>query len=158
MSSVMSPAMSTEEAVVERWVELTLNSYPAETLSFLSGEQDAFRNPVGQTLRKSLAALVHEVLGAMDNGRMLEALDALVRMRAVQNFSPADAVRFVFALRAAIREATGAVPESLHSRVDELALMTFDQYMSCREQIFQLRVNELRSRMHYALASEEEEE
>jgi hypothetical protein len=67
-------------------------------------------------------------------------------------------VRFVFTLRAAIGEATGAVSESMHSRIDELALMTFEKYVSCREQIFQLRVNELRSRMDYVLASEEAEE
>ena len=154
----MNPLMSTEEAVVELWVERTLRSYPVETLWFLSGEQDPFRNPVGQTLRKGLAVLAGEVLGAMNKDRMMEALDALVRMRAVQDFSPADAVRFVFTLRAAIGEATGAVSESMHSRIDELALMTFDKYVSCREQIFQLRVNELRSRMDYALASEEAEE
>ena len=150
--------MSTEEAVVELWVERTLRSYPVETLSFLGGEQDPFRNPVGQTLRKGLDVLTREVLGAMNKDRMMEALDALVRMRAVQDFSPADAVRFVFTLRTAIGEATGAVSESMHSRIDELALMTFDKYVSCREQIFQLRVNELRSRMDYALASGEEEE
>ncbi|MFP5207122.1 MAG: RsbRD N-terminal domain-containing protein [Acidobacteriota bacterium] len=150
--------MSAEETIVELWMERTLRSYPVETLSFLGGEQDPFRNPVGQTLRKSLEVLAREVLGAMNKDRMMEALDALVRMRAVQDFSPADAVRFVFILRAAIRETTGAVSDSMHSRIDELALMTFDKYAGCREQIFQLRVNELRSRMDYALAGEEEEE
>ncbi|MFP5249362.1 MAG: RsbRD N-terminal domain-containing protein [Acidobacteriota bacterium] len=150
--------MSAEETIAELWMERTLRSYPVETLSFLGGEQDPFRNPVGQTLRKSLEVLAREVLGAMNKDRMMEALDALVRMRAVQDFSPADAVRFVFILRAAIRETTGAVSDSMHSRIDELALMTFDKYAGCREQIFQLRVNELRSRMDYALAGEEEEE
>ena len=150
--------MSVDEAIVERWVERTLTSYPAETLPFLSGEQDPFRNPVGQTLRKNLATLVHELLGTMDKNRIAEALDALVRMRAVQNFSPADAVRFVFGLREVIQGTSGVVPESLQSRIDELALMTFDQYMSCREQIFELRVNELRSRTRYAVSGEGETE
>lgn len=154
----MSPLMSAEEAIVELWMERTLRSYPVETLEFLEGEQDPFRNPVGQTLRKGLEVLAREVLGAMNKDRMMEALDAIVRMRAVQDFSPVDAVRFVFILRAAIRETAGAVSESIHSRIDELALMTFDKYAGCREQIFQLRVNELRSRMDYTLASEEEEE
>ncbi len=123
-----------------------MESYPAETLSFLSGEQDPFSNPVGHTLRENLATLVHELLGPMDRQSIAPALDALIRLRAVQKFTPADAVRFVFGLRAAIQEVSGSVPESLQGRIDELALMAFDQYMSCREQIFELRAKELRFR------------
>jgi hypothetical protein len=123
-----------------------MESYPAETLSFLSGEQDPFSNPVGHTLRESLATLVHELLGPMDKQSIASALDALIRLRAVQKFTPADAVRFVFGLRGAVQEVSGSVPESLQGRIDELALMAFDQYMSCREQISELRVKELRFR------------
>ena len=150
--------MSVDEAIVERWVERTLASYPAETLPFLSGEQDPFRNPVGHNLRKNLSTLAHEVLGTMDKHRIAEALDALVRMRAVQKFGPADAVSFVFGLRAVMQESSGTVSESMQSRIDELALMAFDQYMSCREQLFELRVNELRNRMRYAVSGEGETE
>ena len=146
--------MSMEEAIVERWVEKSLSSYPAQTHSFLRGEPDPFRNPVGHTLRRSLGVLVREILGEMDKHRLAEALDAIVRVRAVQNFSPAEAVCFVFLLRAAIQETTGAISEALHHRIDELALMAFDLYMSCREQIFDLRVNELRGRMRQAAFSE----
>ena len=143
--------MSVDEAIAERWSERTLASYPAEMLSFLSGDQDPFRNPVGHTLRKNLAALVHELLGKMDKNRIADSLDALVRMRAVQNFSPADAVRFIFELRAVIRDVSGAVEESLQNRIDELALMAFDQYSACREQIFELRKKELRFRAQCAV-------
>ena len=136
--------MSADAAIVERWVERTLKSYPAEMLSFLGGEQDPFSNPVGHTLRENLATLVHELLGTMDKDRIASALDGLVRMRAVQNFSPAEALHFVFDLRSVIGEVSGAVSEPLQGRIDELALMAFDQYMACRERIFELRVNELR--------------
>jgi hypothetical protein len=150
--------MSREEAIVERWVAQTLSSYPAETRAFLSGEQDPFRNPVGHTLRKSLTELAHEVLGEMDRDRVAKVLDALIRLRAVQNFGPAGAVGFVFGLRAAMQETAGAVSETLQRRIDELALMAFEQYMSCREQVFELRVNELRSRMRCAAAGRGEAE
>lgn len=150
--------MSVDVDIVERWVEQTLQSYPAETLPFLRGEQDPFRNPVGHALKENLAILAHELLGTMDRKRIAEALDAIVRVRAVQNFSPAGAVRFVFGLREAIQETSGAVPESLQSRIDELALMAFDQYMSCREEIFRLRMNELRLRARYAAPGEGETE
>lgn len=148
--------MSVDGAIVERWVEQTLQSYAAETLSFLRGEQDPFRNPVGHALQENLAILADELLGSMDRNRIAHALDTLVRVRAVQNFSPADALRFVFELRAVIGEVRGAVPDALQSRIDELALMAFDQYMSCREQIFELRIKELRMRARYAATGEGE--
>ena len=146
--------MSAEAAIVERWVDRTLKSYPSEMHSFLGGEQDPFRNPVGNTLRENLAVLVHELLGTMDKQKIAGALDELVRMRAVQNFTPAEALRFVFDLRPLISEGAGAVSVPLQSRIDELALMAFDQYMSCRERIFELRINELRLWARSAAAGE----
>lgn len=133
--------------IVERWVERTMASYPAEMLPFLSSEKDPFRNPVGHALRENLATLAAELLGTMNRQAIAPALDALIRLRAVQSFSPAEAVRFVFDLRSVVQEASGAIPESLQSRIDELALMAFDQYMKCREQIFELRAREPRSRV-----------
>lgn len=149
--------MSLELAILDRWIERTLKSYPEGMHAFLGGEQDPFRNPVGHTLRENLATLLHELMGTMDRNRVAPALDALVRVRAVQNFSPADAVRFVFGLRQAIFEVSGAVPDWLEGRIDELALMAFDQYMRCREQIFELRAKELRQRARYAMFAEGEE-
>ena len=146
--------MSAEAAIVDRWVDRTLKSYPSEMHSFLGGEQDPFRNPVGNTLRENLAVLVHELLGTMDKQKIAGALDELVRMRAVQNFTPAEALRFVFDLRPLISEGAGAVSVPLQSRIDELALMAFDQYMSCRERIFELRINELRLWARSAAAGE----
>ncbi len=142
--------MSASGAIVERWVQRTMESYPAETFSFLTDEKDPFQNPVGYTLRENLATLVHELLGQMDKQSIAPALDSMVRLRAVQNFTPANAVRFVFGLRTAIHEVSGGVPESLQNRIDELALMAFDQYMTCREQIFELRAKELRFRAQCA--------
>jgi hypothetical protein len=145
----MSVSGAIAEIVAERWIERTLASYPAETLPFLSGEQDPFRNPAGHVLKESLTMLARELLGEMDEKAMAPALDALVRLRAVQDFRPSDALRFIFDLREVVAEVTGEVPRALENRIDELALMAFDQYMACRDQIAGLRQKELRSRMQY---------
>ncbi|MFP5210620.1 MAG: RsbRD N-terminal domain-containing protein [Acidobacteriota bacterium] len=146
--------MSVEAVIVERWVDRALKSYPSEMHSFLGGEKDPFRNPVGNTFRENLAALVHELLGTMDKEKIAGALDGLVRLRAVQNFTPGEALHFVFDLRPVIGEVSGAISDPLQSRIDELALMAFDQYMSCRERIFELRINELRMWARSAAAGE----
>jgi hypothetical protein len=146
----MSVSGAIAEIVAERWIERTLESYPAEMLPLLGGEQDPFRNPAGHAIKESLNTLARELLGEMDKTAIAAALDALVRLRAVQDFRPSEALRFVFDLRDVVAEVTGEVPQALESRIDELALMAFDQYMACRDQIAGLREKELRFRMQYA--------
>ncbi|MFP5229640.1 MAG: RsbRD N-terminal domain-containing protein [Acidobacteriota bacterium] len=144
------PGTSQIEAIAERWVSFSMNSWPGAGRPLLSTEKDPFRNPVGSTLRSNLYILAHEVLGEMQEAPVAAALDAVIHLRAVQDLSPSDAVRFVFDLRVAIDEVAGAVPESLHARIDALALLAFSQYTRCREQIFELRVREIRFRAECA--------
>jgi hypothetical protein len=146
----MSVSGAIAEIVAERWIERTLASYPAEAHSLLSGELDPFRNPAGHVLKESLTTLARELLGEMDEETIVPALDALVRLRAVQDFRPSGALHFIFDLRDAVAEVAGEVPRALESRIDELALMAFDQYMACRDQIAGLREKELRFRMQCA--------
>jgi len=143
--------MNAEAEIAERWLESTVASYPAKVQPFLAAEQDPFRNPVGSTLRRSLAAIVRESLGAMDMQALSVAVDELIRLRAVQDFTPREALRFIFDLRTAAAESGVAVPADFPSRVDEIALLAFDKYMACREQIFDLRTRELRLRMQSAV-------
>ena len=142
----MSVSGAVSEIIAERWIERTLAAYPAEILPFLSGEHDRFRNPVGQVIRENLTTLAHELLGAMDDRAIAPAVDVLVRMRAVQDFSPSAALRFIFDLRPVIAEVCGEVTPQIDGRIDELAMMAFDRYMACREQIASLREKELRVR------------
>jgi hypothetical protein len=143
----MSGSEAISEVVAKEWIKLTLASYPGEIRPSLSGEHDRFRNPAGHTIEESLTTLARELLGAMNERAVAVAIDAVVRLRAVQDFSPSAALRFVFDLRAVIAQVCGEVAPQLDCRIDELALMAFDRYMACREQIAALREKELRSRV-----------
>lgn len=143
----MSVAEETSEVLAKRWFERTAASYRGPTIA---GDEDPFRNPVAHTLRESLTTLARELTGAMNEASVAPALDAVVRLRAVQDFSPAEAVSFVFELRSLLREEGCPGSELMETRIDELALMAFDTYMKCREQIFELRAKELRLQAQYA--------
>ena len=137
--------MSARVAILERWIAETIASYPAATAPFLAAESDPFRNPVGHTVRQSLATLLDELQGEMDLERIAPALDALVRLRAVQDLSPSQAVGFVFLLKPILRELAPEEDQiALTDRIDRLALMAFDKYMQCREQLAEVRMNEWR--------------
>jgi RsbRD-like negative regulator of sigma factor len=132
-------------AIAERWLAETLRTYPDETAQFLTRERDPFRNPVGAALREALPALVDGLFEEMDSGSVARALEGVIRIRAVQNFSASEAVRFVFLLKPALRAELPAGPEieaDLDRRVDEIALAAFDLYARCREQIYEVQLHE----------------
>ena len=158
-----------KEAVVSQWLARALHTYPEHTSRFLHQEKDRFRNPIGHAFREALAALLDELLGGMNAGRITQVLDGIVRIRAVQDFTPARAVGFVFLLKGTIRDALHSPPHptslavggedkgeggrrpdaltDLEDRIDEMALLAFDVFMRCREQLYEVRANEARRRL-----------
>jgi hypothetical protein len=136
-----------KRSIAQEWLERTAATYPQQTLRLLLREKDQFRNPVGHALRKELPVLTAELLGEMDRARVSAALESIVRIRAVQNFSASESVSFVFLLKEILRERwAGRERErvTVEARIDAAALMAFDLYMQCREKIYQLMADEAR--------------
>ncbi len=139
------------QAVVHKWLACTLRTYPEQTARFLLQTQDPFRNPAGRVFRECLPALFEELAGAFDAGRIRSILDEIVHLRAVQDFTPSQAVGFLFPLKAILREEVDSRDSSLavlDERIDEAALLAFDLYMRCRAQIQEIKANEARRRVH----------
>ncbi len=131
------------DAIVEPWFARTAESYPELTARFLAAEADRFRNPVGHSLRQNLALLAAELLGEMDEGKIAAALDGIVRIRAVQDFSPSEAVGFVFLVKPLIRELVPSPDyDFFDKRIDQMVLLAFEAYVRCREQLADIRVHE----------------
>ncbi len=138
------------DAIAQEWLERTAATYPRQTVQLLLREQDAFRNPIGHALRKELPVLTAELLGEMDQTRLAAALESIVRIRAVQNFSASESVGFVFLLKPILRERwTGGEADraAVEARIDAAALMAFDLYMKCREKIYEVVADEARRRV-----------
>ena len=146
------------EALAGRWRELVMESYPPEAVAFLRQEKDGFRNPVGATIRRSIDELTGALITGASHESSSGALDAMVRMRSVQNFSPAQTVGFVFLFRRALADVLGeelsAVPAAelmgLIARLEDLALDAWDRYAACRDKVSDLRAREAVART-YAL-------
>ena len=140
--------MQTKAAIAQQWLERALRTYSGQSAAFLAGEQDAFRNPIGHTLRNSLAILLDELLLGMDAARVEAALDPLIQIRAVEDCTPGRALEFLFQLKPILREhVSGLDLELLNARIDEMVLVAFNLYLKYRERTFEARANEARRRV-----------
>ncbi|OGW76359.1 MAG: hypothetical protein A3J72_00065 [Nitrospirae bacterium RIFCSPHIGHO2_02_FULL_40_19] len=162
-----------KSAILDRWHDAVLDTYPSDTSGFLKGQKNSFLNPVGSTIFQGIENLFEELLcennpiplyepwplvngseGGLSGERASLFLDNIIRIRAVQEFTPSQSVAFVLLLKNAIREELKSelverqlLEELLffESKIDDMALLSFDIYMKCREKLFQLKVNELQS-------------
>ena len=146
-------------AIIKNWFTLAVETYPPDTASFLKKQKDPFANPVGRTISQGLEALFNELLKEMDHETIISFLDPIIRIRAIQNFSPAQAVSFIFLLKKAIREniKKEALEEQLfnelllfESKIDQLVMIAFNLYMQCKEKIYDLKANEMRNSTYKA--------
>ena len=141
--------------IQKRWLALIIDTYPADSQRFLREQKDRFANPVGTALARAVETLYHELLHGMNSEKVDSALDEIVRIRAVQDFSPARAMTFIFLLKKVLREELyQEIKESraawedvlaLEARVDEMALRGFDLYMNCREKVYEIRAREAKN-------------
>jgi len=138
------------DAILERWFQEVLATYPKDTARFLAGGGDPFANPVGHTVREGLGRLFDALFTDEPATELSAAVDGIVRIRAVQEFKPSAAVGFIYTLKGILREelAAAELPAAelavLDNGVDRLALVAFDVYMQCREKIFEIRVREIK--------------
>lgn len=139
------------ERILNSWFESIINTYPEETVRFLKNTKDKFHNPVGQTIKEGIEGILQELIGEGETEKITPFLDRIIRVRAIQDFTPSEAVAFIFKLKEIVRrelDADTLNPDELRrfdNKIDELALRTFDIYMSCREKIYELRATELRN-------------
>ena len=141
-------------AIVKKWFVLAIGTYPSDTANFLKRQKDPFANPVGRTIYHGLEALFDQLLEDMDYEAITSFLDPIVRIRAVQNFSPSQATSFIFLLKNVIRDNIKKEDSQaqlfselllFESKIDELGLIAFNLYMSCREKIYELKANEMKN-------------
>jgi RsbT co-antagonist protein rsbRD N-terminal domain len=149
-----------KSAIVSNWVESILNSYPAESTNFLKLKKNRFSNPIGHVITTNADKIFDELINDRDFEKIKLLLDEIIKLRAVQNFSPSQAIYFLFHLKNVIRDEIKAelsektISDELikfESVIDKMTLLGFDLYMESREKIFKIRVNEIKSRSFKAV-------
>jgi len=141
-----------KKAIVRKWTDQVLDTYGSP--EFFKKQKDRFANPIGATISDGLQKLFDILVEGEELGAASKPLENIIKIRAVQDFTPSQAVSFVYQLKTIVREELAKEKEreqfleslrALEVRIDNIALMAFDFYMNCRERLHQIRINEVLS-------------
>lgn len=144
-----------KDKILSLWIERTLDSYASP--GFFKKAKDRFANPVGANIKEGLTKLFDLLAAQGKEEDFVAPLDQVIRIRAVQEFTPAQAVAPILELKWVLRqifskdkETRGLLGQldSFDCDVDRAALVAFDIYCSCRERLYQTRIRELQSGNH----------
>jgi len=147
------------DRVVDMWLNTLFSTYHPKTAKFLENKRNKFDNPVGSTFKEAISPLFDEIIGDFNQEKIGQYLDDIIRIRAVQDFVPSQAVGIFVVLKDIVRKALPSkdiVPEIYEelfifdAKVDRVALMAFDIYMACRERIWEIKLNDFKKRPIFA--------
>jgi hypothetical protein len=154
-----------KEAIVRKWIDLIFNSFPEEAGNFLKLKKNQFSNPIGHTINSNAEKIYDELICERNIGSIELLLDDIIKISAVQSFSPSQAVTFLFDLKKVIRDELKvelmekAISDELINfelLIDQVVLRAFDLYMKSREKVFKIRVNEIKSKSYKAVETFED--
>jgi hypothetical protein len=141
-----------KSVILKEWIAAIYDTYPADTASFLESEPDMFSNPVGYTSCTNAEYLLEGLIRGEDETTLLSYLEEIIRIRAVQDFAPVQAVSFINSLKTVIagqikteidRYALWVEWEELHSSIDNLTLLAYEIHAKMKGRIQHIRMKEI---------------
>ena len=148
-----------KDNIIAEWVEQIINTYQPEMVGFLHKEKNQFANPVRNTLLTSTEKIYNALLNNINFDTNYPGLEEIIKLRTVQDFSPSQALSFLFILKDIIRNELQNTDQSNQSikelnefegKMDKLTALAFDIYMNSRNKIYEIRLKEMRSQSQRA--------
>ena len=151
--SLFDSLAARRDAVLERWFDAIVKTYPGLSAVFLH-KKHQFGNPVGTGISAGLAGIYDELLAPCMGDAATVRVEEIMRIRSVQDFTPAQAAAVFFLLKPVVHEvcteelSAGGLSDYLvlESRIDALALMAFEAHSRFREQLFEMRIADFKQR------------
>jgi RsbT co-antagonist protein rsbRD N-terminal domain len=141
-----------KKQILSIWIDRTLDSYISS--DFFKHSRDQIANPIGANIRAGLTTVFELLIQGAKAEEYVSALDQVIRIRAIQDFTPSQAVVPFLELKWVVRQVladdkkTSLLAQDLSAldcEIDRVALAAFDIYTACREQLYQVRIKELKS-------------
>jgi hypothetical protein len=142
--------------LLDQWKALSLLPFQEGSVFFKSTNQ--FSNPVAWTTEKELNIIYDSITGLVDAKSTDKALDGIVRIRAVQDATPSESTKFLYNFKKLLKDQFKDLNNlklkngesislqefiELESVIDDLIYRAFDLYMKCREQLFNIKLDQI---------------
>jgi len=139
-------------AILKKWLGEIFDTYPADTSRFLKGRRDRFANPVGHTITVNSGYILEGLIKGDAAVRLSVYLEQIIRIRAVQDFTPSQAVSFMDGLKPVI---AGQLKTELHkynlgnewgefkTRIDSLTQCAYELHAEMKKSINIIRTKEI---------------
>lgn len=142
----------TRQSIYEEWIDRVFGVEFKKKDIFVQRKQSAApEDPFHETVRSDLTKIIDILFSdapvdgtlAVPEGSVVP--ENLMRLRAVQEISAAEAVSHIFVLKDIVRERFGREKayDDLSRRLDFLVLHTFNAYAKCRDNLYRLRIREM---------------
>lgn len=141
-----------KSVILKKWLAAIYDTYPADTANFIKGEGDMFSNPVGHTITVNAEHILEGLIGGEDTSVLSDHLEQIIRIRAVQDFTPIQATSFIKSLETVIfsqlkpeihRHSLLDEWEELQARIDNLTLLACGIHVKMKERIQHIRMKEI---------------
>jgi hypothetical protein len=145
------------DALAGRWLDAVIGSYSADTGGFIKGKDDRIANPLGHAIREMVDAVLRCLGEGCDEQALGSAMFPVIQMRAVQDFTPSEAVAFVGLFRNSVvslameKEAGPELIIELDDVVLGLMSRAFDLYSDCREKLWEIKIEEIKRNLYMFL-------
>ncbi len=154
-------AVKKKQGLSQKWFSIIIDTYPADSKAFFTDNTDPFANPVGNTIKRNIDRLTQEVLlTAMNKDAVKDALEPIIRIRAVQEFSASGALAFILEFKKILRkeipvllniENGRSYIDVVEANIDDTMLAAIDIYAACRHKIYTFRINESKKNVRQLL-------
>ncbi len=141
------------EVLIQRWMAGVFALYPMEAQPLLKKrKKDTFLNPLGHTLASGIEALYDELLHGTSAEKVAPLLAQVIKATSLQDGLPSKALNFLFLFKKALRgqlteehllESCREELDQVEHLMDQLIRMAIDILVKNREEIYQLKVDEM---------------
>lgn len=144
-----------EQEIGAKWQNAVIDSYPIDSGKFLLGNKDRFANPIGYSINEELPKIFKQLTGEMNIELLRISLEEIIKIRAVQNFTPSEAVGFLYFLKDIVKSELNrsSWDDNLivgffefESRIDRAVMISFEIYLDMKLKISDIRTNEIKKR------------
>ncbi|MCK5741284.1 MAG: RsbRD N-terminal domain-containing protein [Chlorobi bacterium] len=139
--------------LADKWLKMLTGQYSKDGSKFILGEKDQFANPMGFIYSEAIPQIFEAVVERQSTKTYDEPLRRIIQVRAVQDFTPSQALSFIFDLKQLITKSYKADNEidfcemiGIFQRIDAMAFSAFNIYCELKGRIWEIKANEVRKR------------